>query len=57
MSGYIQYISDLVIKETVENIRNQLAIKISFEKEKRALDKMKEKIRRQISEEQNMTIM
>lgn len=32
LKGYIQYISDIVVKETLEDIRNKLSIKTSFEK-------------------------
>ncbi|SQI26626.1 ferric enterobactin transport protein FepE [Salmonella enterica subsp. arizonae] len=31
LSGYIQYISAIVVKETLENIRNQLEIKTRYE--------------------------
>lgn len=32
LKGYIQYISALVVKETLEDIRNKLSIKTSYEK-------------------------
>lgn len=32
MSGYIDYISALVVKESIENVRNKLEIKTQFEK-------------------------
>ncbi|ELS6472889.1 LPS O-antigen length regulator [Salmonella enterica] len=38
LAGYIQYISDIVVKETLENIRNQLEIKTRYEQEKLAMD-------------------
>ncbi len=38
LAGYIQYISDIVVKETLENLRNQLEIKTSYEKEKLGMD-------------------
>lgn len=41
LAGYIQYISDLVEKETLENIRNKLAIKTSYEKERLAMDRVR----------------
>jgi LPS O-antigen subunit length determinant protein (WzzB/FepE family) len=41
LAGYIQYISDIVEKETLENIRNKLAIKTSFEKERLAMDRVR----------------
>ena len=34
LSGYIDYISALVVKESIENVRNKLEIKTQFEKEK-----------------------
>ena len=36
LSGYIDYISALVVKESIENVRNKLEIKTQFEKEKLA---------------------
>lgn len=41
LAGYIQYISDIVVKETLENIRNQLEIKTRFEQEKLAMDRVR----------------
>ncbi|EDT2961632.1 LPS O-antigen length regulator [Salmonella enterica subsp. enterica] len=41
LSGYIQYISDIVVKETLENIRNQLEIKTRYEQEKLAMDRVR----------------
>ncbi|EBJ8403593.1 LPS O-antigen length regulator [Salmonella enterica] len=41
LAGYIQYISDIVVKETLENIRNQLEIKTRYEQEKLAMDRMR----------------
>ena len=41
LTGYIQYISDIVVKETLEDIRNKLAIKTSFEKEKLEMDRVR----------------
>lgn len=41
LAGYIQFISDRVVKETLENIRNKLAIKTSFEKERLAMDRIR----------------
>ncbi|EHX3437271.1 LPS O-antigen length regulator [Salmonella enterica] len=41
LAGYIQYISDIVVKETLENIRNQLEIKTSYEQEKLAMDRVR----------------
>lgn len=38
LAGYIAYISDQVVKETIGDIRNKLAIKTQFEKEKLALE-------------------
>ncbi len=40
-AGYIQYISDIVVKETLENIRNQLEIKTRYEQEKLAMDRVR----------------
>ncbi len=33
LAGYIDYISALVVKESIENVRNKLEIKTQFEKE------------------------
>ncbi|EKO1958775.1 LPS O-antigen length regulator [Salmonella enterica] len=41
LAGYIQYISDIVMKETLENIRNQLEIKTRYEQEKLAMDRVR----------------
>ncbi|EHA2281433.1 LPS O-antigen length regulator [Salmonella enterica subsp. enterica serovar Montevideo] len=41
LAGYIQYISDIVVKETLENIRNQLVIKTRYEQEKLAMDRVR----------------
>ncbi|EAA5346572.1 LPS O-antigen length regulator [Salmonella enterica subsp. enterica] len=41
LAGYIQYISDMVVKETLENIRNQLEIKTRYEQEKLAMDRVR----------------
>ncbi|EAW2301460.1 LPS O-antigen length regulator [Salmonella enterica subsp. enterica] len=41
LAGYIQYISDIVVKETLENIRNQLEIKTCYEQEKLAMDRVR----------------
>ncbi|HFD6126773.1 TPA: LPS O-antigen length regulator Wzz(fepE) [Salmonella enterica] len=41
LAGYIQYISDIVEKETLENIRNQLEIKTRYEQEKLAMDRVR----------------
>jgi Chain length determinant protein len=38
LAGYINFISAAVVKDTVDDIRNKLAIKTQFEKEKLALD-------------------
>ncbi|EJF3599195.1 LPS O-antigen length regulator, partial [Escherichia coli] len=43
LSGYIDYISTLVVKESLENVRNKLEIKTQFEKEKLAQDRIKTK--------------
>lgn len=43
LAGYIQFISDLVVKESIENIRNKLEIKTSFEKERLAMDRVRVK--------------
>ncbi|EBO8096950.1 LPS O-antigen length regulator [Salmonella enterica] len=41
LAGYIQFISDIVVKETLENIRNQLEIKTRYEQEKLAMDRVR----------------
>ncbi|HIC4344752.1 TPA: LPS O-antigen length regulator Wzz(fepE) [Salmonella enterica subsp. enterica serovar Schwarzengrund] len=41
LAGYIQYMSDIVVKETLENIRNQLEIKTRYEQEKLAMDRVR----------------
>lgn len=41
LAGYIQYISNLVVTESLENIRNKLEIKTRFEQEKLAQDRVK----------------
>lgn len=41
LTGYIQYISDLVVKETLENIRNQLEIKTRYEQDKLAMERVR----------------
>ncbi|EBX4422345.1 LPS O-antigen length regulator [Salmonella enterica subsp. enterica serovar Kentucky] len=41
LAGYIQYISDIVVKETLENIRNQLEIKTRYEQGKLAMDRVR----------------
>ncbi len=41
LAGYIQYISDIVVKETLENIRNQLEIKTRYEQKKMAMDQVR----------------
>ncbi|EIB3547970.1 LPS O-antigen length regulator [Salmonella enterica] len=41
LAGYIQYIFDIVVKETLENIRNQLEIKTRYEQEKLAMDRVR----------------
>ncbi|EOX3780384.1 LPS O-antigen length regulator Wzz(fepE) [Salmonella enterica subsp. enterica serovar Brandenburg] len=41
LAGYIQYISDIVVEETLENIRNQLEIKTRYEQEKLAMDRVR----------------
>ncbi|HED5653443.1 TPA: LPS O-antigen length regulator [Citrobacter freundii] len=41
LKGYIQYISDVVVKETLEDIRNKLSIKTSFEKERLEMDRVR----------------
>lgn len=44
LAGYIQFISDIVVQDSLENIRNQLEVKTRFEKERLALDRVKLKI-------------
>lgn len=41
LAGYIQYISAIVVNETLENIRNQLEIKTRYEQEKLAMDRVR----------------
>ena len=41
LQGYIQFISDIVVKETLEDIRNKLFIKTSYEKERLAMDRVR----------------
>ncbi|EMF0716921.1 LPS O-antigen length regulator [Citrobacter freundii] len=41
LAGYIQYISDLVVKETLQDIRNKVAIKTSYEKERLEMDRVR----------------
>ncbi|MBF0032416.1 LPS O-antigen length regulator [Citrobacter freundii] len=41
LKGYIQYISDIVVKETLEDIRNKLFIKTSYEKERLEMDRVR----------------
>ncbi|WP_410689939.1 LPS O-antigen length regulator Wzz(fepE) [Citrobacter freundii] len=41
LKGYIQYISDIVVKETLEDIRNKLSIKTSFKKERLEMDRVR----------------
>lgn len=41
LKGYIQYISDIVVKETMEDIRNKLSIKTSYEKERLEMDRVR----------------
>ena len=41
LKGYIQYISDIVVQETLEDIRNKLSIKTSFEKERLEMDRVR----------------
>lgn len=43
LAGYIDYISALVVKESIENVRNKLEIKTQFEKAKLAQDRIKTK--------------
>ena len=41
LKGYIQYISDIVVKETLEDIRNKLSTKTSYEKERLEMDRVR----------------
>lgn len=41
LKGYIQYISALVVKETLEDIRNKLSTKTSYEKERLEMDRVR----------------
>ena len=41
LKGYIQYNSALVVKETLEDIRNKLSIKTSYEKERLEMDRVR----------------
>lgn len=41
LKGYIQHISALVVKETLEDIRNKLSIKTSYEKERLEMDRVR----------------
>ncbi|EFG1227361.1 LPS O-antigen length regulator Wzz(fepE) [Escherichia albertii] len=41
LAGYIDYISAIVMKESIENVRNKLEIRTQFEKEKLAQDRIK----------------
>ena len=41
LAGYIQFISEIVVQDSLENIRNQLEVKTRFEKERLALDRVK----------------
>ncbi|MDE9616950.1 LPS O-antigen length regulator Wzz(fepE) [Citrobacter portucalensis] len=41
LKGYIQFISDIVVKETLEDIRNKLSIKTSYEKERLEMDRVR----------------
>lgn len=41
LAGYIQFISQIVVQDSLENIRNQLEVKTRFEKERLALDRVK----------------
>lgn len=43
LAGYIDYISAIVVKESIENVRNKLEIRTQFEKEKLAQDRIKTK--------------
>ncbi|WP_213131963.1 LPS O-antigen length regulator Wzz(fepE) [Citrobacter sp. FP75] len=47
LAGYIQYISNIVVKETLEDIRNKLTTKTSFEKER--LDMDRERLKNQLA--------
>lgn len=41
LAGYIQFISDIVVKETLQDIRNKLAIKTRYEKERLEMDRIR----------------
>lgn len=41
LAGYIQFIVEMVVQDSLENIRNQLEVKTRFEKERLALDRVK----------------
>lgn len=41
LAGYIHYITSIVVKESLEDVRNKLEIKTQFEKEKLELDRIK----------------
>lgn len=41
LKGYIDYVSAIVVKETMLNVRNSLALKTEMEKERLALDKVR----------------
>lgn len=41
LAGYIQFISEIVVQDSLENIRNQLEVKTRFEKERLALERVK----------------
>ena len=41
LKGYIQYISAIVVKETLEDIRNKLSTKTSYEKERLEMDRVR----------------
>ncbi|QLR78585.1 LPS O-antigen length regulator [Citrobacter freundii] len=41
LQGYIQFISDIVVKETLEDIRNKLSTKTSYEKERLEMDRVR----------------
>ncbi|RZN48421.1 LPS O-antigen length regulator Wzz(fepE) [Escherichia sp. E13S3] len=43
LAGYIDYISAIVVKESLENVRNKLEIRTQFEKEKLTQDRIKTK--------------
>ncbi|MEG2589012.1 MAG: LPS O-antigen length regulator Wzz(fepE) [Citrobacter sp.] len=47
LAGYIQYVSNIVVKETLEDIRNKLTTKTSFEKEKLEMDR--ERLKNQLA--------